>query len=749
MKKVIIYPGRFQPMLPHHAEVFRTLQSNNPDAEVYIATANKVEAGKSPFDAQEKISIMTQQHDIPQDRIIIPAGNNLYNKDSYASTFTPAEQHSLFFAVGQKDMEESPRFAFKPLKDGSDSYLQNGTDVINTNNAQSMLKHGYVIQAPTVTGISGDVASASAFRTALLSAPDLDSAKQTYARYMGEFNQEIFDLVYDKITGKIMKESLETLKKLAGLLDEAPVNFAPGKGAMDYEPGVSKKDQKASAERPAKAAASDPNSVGFTKIAPKDMISVDTGKPINSRQRNRSMANQFPDGADINDPAVKKEMFLKLLAQSPGYVLGEINARLANDDEGFAASDRLSNIIDNMPEGGIMALGDEDKKWTISLVNNAINNMELHRKDAELDNFDDLDDQPEPDMDMDEPEMVSMDDPEFDAPEDELEMEAKKDEPKNCGCGKNPCETYGNPEEAIEEEDDLNYMRQMAGLDIKEGKLKDVLIDVDQMSKEEFEDEYGDTWDYDELKAQLEDDEEPEMEESFDPQAEQSRESQAYDELFDAYQKGGEEGLCIACGCSMEELDDEINEICREKGLHADDDRDECIQIYIEALVDDADWKDHGEPAEALDLSDMYAEDEEVNEFQQGDFRNDELDGPDADYVLLDKSGKEVMMLGQVPGLMQGTKLVTVAPPTPNNPAYILIKGPQGKQERVTQNILDQVGLKIQPRGKGSDGAVQQRTPHQPQLPGMNPAQQEESIDQAIDNALEETMVELKKLAGL
>ena len=169
MKKVIIYPGRFQPMLPHHAEVFRTLQSLNPDAEVYIATANKVEPGKSPFDAQEKLSIMTQQHDIPQDRIIIPAGNNLYNKDSYASTFTPAEQHSLFFAVGQKDMEANARrFEFKPLKDGSLSYLQNGEELINTNNAQSMLKHGYVITAPNVPGRGGDVASASTFRSALL-----------------------------------------------------------------------------------------------------------------------------------------------------------------------------------------------------------------------------------------------------------------------------------------------------------------------------------------------------------------------------------------------------------------------------------------------------------------------------------------------------------------------------------------------------------------------------------------------------
>ena len=44
-------------------------------------------------------------------------------------------------------------------------------------------------------------------------------------------------------------------------------------------------------------------------------------------------------------------------------------------------------------------------------------------------------------------------------------------------------------------------------------------------------------------------------EESFDPRAEQSREEEAFDELISAYEKGGEEELCKAIGCSMEELD--------------------------------------------------------------------------------------------------------------------------------------------------------------------------------------------------
>jgi cold shock CspA family protein len=69
-----------------------------------------------------------------------------------------------------------------------------------------------------------------------------------------------------------------------------------------------------------------------------------------------------------------------------------------------------------------------------------MNNMELHRKDSSLDKFDDLEEPEELELDMDEPEMVSMDDPDFDAEDDELEMEEDLNE--GCPCcngGKSPC----------------------------------------------------------------------------------------------------------------------------------------------------------------------------------------------------------------------------------------------------------------------------------------------------------------------
>ena len=54
MERIIIYPGRFQPMLSHHAEVFKQLQAKFPGEKVFIGTSDKVDGAKSPFNFKEK-----------------------------------------------------------------------------------------------------------------------------------------------------------------------------------------------------------------------------------------------------------------------------------------------------------------------------------------------------------------------------------------------------------------------------------------------------------------------------------------------------------------------------------------------------------------------------------------------------------------------------------------------------------------------------------------------------------------------
>jgi hypothetical protein len=407
MKKVVIFPGRFQPMLRHHVEVYRELQKQFPDADVYVATSDKVEPGKSPFNFAEKQQIITAQG-ISPDRIL--QVRNPYNVKDYEQYFD-SNKVSLIFAVGEKDMARFP-FDNVDSTTGLDmtvrgeprpKYLQK----INTykTNPQPMSVRGYITLAPTVPGADGTEAKASDFRKEMQAAPDVESAKQVFNKQFGDFDQAVFELIYNKFKGSQMSEQLNILRKLAGL-SEAPVqmpNFAAGErpstptereayrkwqasqnsGAQsdsDTEFG-SVKSRQAAQDRPAAAAASDPLKAKFLDV------SVDS-LDMPSQQRKNSIANRFPANADLSNPEVKKDMFLKIAASSPYMLFSEINARLGNDDNSLAVSDRLSDLVSQFRDGKTMSdLIPDDKKFALRVMGNAINNMELVRATDQDRNF--------------------------------------------------------------------------------------------------------------------------------------------------------------------------------------------------------------------------------------------------------------------------------------------------------------------------------------------------------------------------
>ena len=91
--------------------------------------------------------------------------------------------------------------------------------------ALPMSERGYIYNAPSIEGLDGEVASASAFRKAFTSVENEQQQRAIFEKYMGTFNEEIFALFKNKIIGDKMKESLERLKFLAGMLESAPVDF--------------------------------------------------------------------------------------------------------------------------------------------------------------------------------------------------------------------------------------------------------------------------------------------------------------------------------------------------------------------------------------------------------------------------------------------------------------------------------------------------------------------------------------------
>ena len=417
MRKVVIYPGRFQPMLKHHVEVYNELQRKYPDADVYIGTSNKVDGDRSPFNFLEKQEI-AGAHGIAPDKVI--QVNNPYNKNDYAFN----EQNTLLiFAVGEKDRSRLPVNNIDPATgmnikktDGEPSYLQD-IELLNREgyNPEPMSLRGYVALAPNVES-DGELSSASAFRNRFSSAHDVEHAKEIYKSQFGEYNETVFNLLYNKLVRNEMSEQIKNLRKLAGLNEAAPVVYTPDKDAYGFEepePGLnfqsddfepfdrkkspakqtrsyeptSPKDAKASAERPKKAAGSDPVTAEFIPFSP---------DKFGKKHQKYSIVNRFGD-KDYNEKQDRQDVFLKDLLQSPGNLLGEINSRLANDDNSLAVGDKLSSIINSMDGKGISGLNDEDRKFVIKLVANAVSNMDLAEPyvdpDEELEdsiNFDDI-----------------------------------------------------------------------------------------------------------------------------------------------------------------------------------------------------------------------------------------------------------------------------------------------------------------------------------------------------------------------
>ena len=606
MKKIVIYPGRFQPMLSHHVKVFDSLQNQFPGADVYIGTSNKVESGKSPFSFEEK-RMIAKAHGIDPSKVLL--ANRPYHNMDYEANFKEMsdsfdpEQVEIFFAVGEKDVLQ--RFPMNNLdpETGLDMTVRGEPrakyyQMINTykRDPQPMSVRGYIAPINNVLDDMEEVSSASAFRMAMNNAPDEESAKQIFTKQFGEMNNQVFDLVYKKIVGEKMSEDLNILRKMAGLevQEDAPVEFE-------------------------------------TEVNPGKVLFLEPSKSSSKM----SVANRFPEEVDPNDPDVKREQFIQELMKSPAALLSEINERIdPKDENSLAVSTKLSKIIDKLSdrykEGTLLSLDDDDKKFVMKIVQKSIKEMDLVAGD---------DSEPMDDMKPEPTELDGMDDivhPRDKSKESvdlsDIRSDYEVDEGRVKDSGMDAAEAfYDKVSKYVDDQNDIEQAIISAWEDSDDNppdwalddETKDILVqnNLIEPEMEEPEMEEGavdevagakDCWDgYKKDGTQAgtgknkgkrvnkcvkEDDLE---QESFDHSAEQSREEEEYNRLVTAYENS-EEDLAEVLGMSMEELDQEMTEFAMERGLHMDDDRDEVVHGWIESLVDNADWKDHGEPDQEL-----------------------------------------------------------------------------------------------------------------------------------------------------
>lgn len=186
---LVIYPGRFQPFHLGHKSVYDYLLKTFKSSPVYIATSNKVEPPKSPFNFEEK-SYMMELTGVPSKAIV--QCKQPYKAEEITANYDPAKT-VLIFAVSEKDMAEDPRFAFKPLKDGRPSYFQKFDP---HGQLAGFDKHGYVTTVPTVNFnvLGKPVKSASEIR-ALYASADEQQRKQIVESLYGKFDAGAYNIL--------------------------------------------------------------------------------------------------------------------------------------------------------------------------------------------------------------------------------------------------------------------------------------------------------------------------------------------------------------------------------------------------------------------------------------------------------------------------------------------------------------------------------------------------------------------------
>ena len=357
MNKIVIYPGRFQPMLSHHVAVYNHLKQQFPDAEVFVGSSDKVEEG-SPFNFKEKQAIAGVQG--------IEHNKFLFAQQPYVHTFYKQFDHKdtvVIFAVGEKDLQT--RFSMnnidaetgldmkvKPNKETGEhepKYYQM-INSMDEKNPKPMSERGYLYEVPNIEA-DGEISSASAFRSAIKNSPDKEAAKEIFNREFKEYNEGVFNLVYNKLAGEKMSENINILRKLAGLEENSPIEFESHVNLDDIE---------------------------FT--------------PSSKSSSFHSMANRFsqwaksqdnPEDKSLSNSQDKTAFFVDQIIKSPASVLSEINERIKPDENGLEASEKLTKIINVVEKEGatINDLNADDKKFTMDLCKKAIKEMDIEAGD--------------------------------------------------------------------------------------------------------------------------------------------------------------------------------------------------------------------------------------------------------------------------------------------------------------------------------------------------------------------------------
>jgi hypothetical protein len=197
-KLIAIYAGRFHPFHKGHKAVYDSLVSKFGVSNVFVATSDKQEPGTSPFTFKEK-SAMMMLTGVPGSAI--KQEKSPYKPENTLSSFD--KNTAVIFAVGQKDMDENPRFKPGTKKDGSPTYYQPLAGK-SAKELEGYEKHGYLVVSPTVKfSVLGKPATSATELRKEFTTLDDEQRKEFIKDLFGTYND-----VIHKVMNKRLAESM-------------------------------------------------------------------------------------------------------------------------------------------------------------------------------------------------------------------------------------------------------------------------------------------------------------------------------------------------------------------------------------------------------------------------------------------------------------------------------------------------------------------------------------------------------------
>lgn len=235
MKTIVIYPGRFQPWHKGHLQVYKWLKKRFDT--VIIATSDKMEITRSPFDFKEKAQMVQLTGVSPSNIIQV---KNPYIATEILKNYD--EKNTIVvFAVSEKDMKETPRFSFDNNLNGSNKKLQKYTENANEPFENSLKPKGYILTVPTFDfKVCGKVLhSATEIRNLFVNS-DEDKQKEIITDLFGKYDENIYQIFKSKLKKqksiKVLKEEINH-KEFAPMVDSF-VSFASDELGIKSLPNI-------------------------------------------------------------------------------------------------------------------------------------------------------------------------------------------------------------------------------------------------------------------------------------------------------------------------------------------------------------------------------------------------------------------------------------------------------------------------------------------------------------------------------